>query len=307
MTTAREDVGKFDLNLLIALDALLAERNVTRAARRAWVSQPAMSGSLSRLRKHFNDPLLIREGRDFVLSPFAHSLVEPVATALAATKRAFCGPQAFDPAIDRREFDIIASGHTLAVMLSRVFNDPCVQEGVATISVQKYGEMSPEMLRTGRSDLVVAPIDIDPKLQPFESEILYYERLVLVVAKANKKISASVALDELSLLPFAVSATQRGTILEGYFQRLGLAWQPKVQVADPMALPLLVEGSEMVAVLPERLVRQCSSALRIVSVPVPLPSGPVAMYWHRDEHSDESGQWLRKLVRGAASAMPPLP
>lgn len=77
-------LGNVDLNLLVALDALLIERNVTRAAARLSVGQPAMSASLARLRRHFDDPLLARNGRGYVLTTLAESLVDPVRAAVAA-------------------------------------------------------------------------------------------------------------------------------------------------------------------------------------------------------------------------------
>src|ERR1044072_1286367 len=102
-------LNRFDLNLLIALDALLREKNVTRAAERVFVSQPAMSAALHKLREYFNDPLLVRVGREMELTARGESLVEPVREALLPIQM-MLGPQpTFDPKTARRDFTVIMS------------------------------------------------------------------------------------------------------------------------------------------------------------------------------------------------------
>jgi DNA-binding transcriptional LysR family regulator len=106
-----------DLNLLPALDALLAERNVTRAAERMSLGQPAMSAVLARLRKHFGDPLLVREGRGLVLTTLAASLVAPVQEAMAATEAVLGARPPFDPRTDARSFTLVGSDYVALVLL----------------------------------------------------------------------------------------------------------------------------------------------------------------------------------------------
>src|SRR5580692_6360726 len=102
-------LNRFDLNLLIALDALLHEKNVTRAAERVFVSQPAMSAALQKLREFFDDQLLVRVGRDMQLTPRGLSLVEPVREALLRIQATLGTQPTFDPATVRRTFTLIVS------------------------------------------------------------------------------------------------------------------------------------------------------------------------------------------------------
>ena len=120
----RADLRNLDLNLLLTLDALLAERNVTRAAVRLGVTQPAVSAALARLRRHFGDPLLSRVGNRYELTLLAAQLRVDTTLALAAVRRVFEAAPDFDPAITDREFSLVLSDYAAAVMgeaLSQVF------------------------------------------------------------------------------------------------------------------------------------------------------------------------------------------
>ena len=106
-----------DLNLLVALDALLAERSVTRAAERVGLSQPGMSNTLARLRKLFGDPLLVREGLTLVPTPRAESLRQPVADALSLIQHALDDRPGFDPATDPATFTVSCSDYSLLMLI----------------------------------------------------------------------------------------------------------------------------------------------------------------------------------------------
>src|SRR5579872_1149153 len=132
-------LNRFDLNLLIALDALLHEKNVTRAAERVFVSQPAMSAALQKLRDYFNDPLLVRVGRDMELTPRGLSLVEPVREALLRIQATLGTQPTFDPATVKRTFTVIvtdeAAGGVVPAVLRRVAREaPGVQCHIEQVS-----------------------------------------------------------------------------------------------------------------------------------------------------------------------------
>ncbi|MEK8173317.1 LysR family transcriptional regulator [Streptomyces sp. M19] len=112
------DHGRLDLNLLIPLNALLLERNVTKAAERLSVAQPSMSATLAKLRRHFDDPLLIREGRALVLTPFAESLLQPVENALIASREVLTSGRSFEPDTDQRTFTVVASDYAASTCSS---------------------------------------------------------------------------------------------------------------------------------------------------------------------------------------------
>jgi len=117
---ATKPLSRLDLNLLVALDALLSERSVTRAAERLGLSQPALSASLSRLRVHFDDPILVREGNNYVLSPLASRLVDQTAIALESARRVFAAHADFDASDSTREFTIYGSDYAFVTVGHRV-------------------------------------------------------------------------------------------------------------------------------------------------------------------------------------------
>jgi LysR family nod box-dependent transcriptional activator len=114
-------LNRFDLNLLIALDALLHEKNVARAAERVFVSQPAMSAALQKLREYFEDPLLVRVGRGMQLTPRGPSLVEPVREALLRIQATLGTQPSFDPRTVQRTFTLIVSADALLRVMPAVF------------------------------------------------------------------------------------------------------------------------------------------------------------------------------------------
>src|SRR4051794_22115942 len=110
------NLARLDLNLLVSLDALLQQRSVTRAAAQMGLSQPALSASLARLRRHFGDELLTRVGNDYRLTPLALQLKERARIALSGVERVFTAQPEFDPASERREFSVLASDYMVAVL-----------------------------------------------------------------------------------------------------------------------------------------------------------------------------------------------
>src|SRR5215470_9877217 len=138
-----------DLNLLVALDALLAERSVTRAAERVGLSQPGMSTTLARLRKLFGDPLLVREGLALVPTPRAESLRQPVADALSLIQHALDDRPGFDPATGHATFTVSCSDYSLLMLIGPL--------------VRRLAADPVRLLRDGDADLVIEPVEIMPE------------------------------------------------------------------------------------------------------------------------------------------------
>src|SRR5229473_2954895 len=144
---------RFDLNLLIALDTLLREKNITRAAEKVFVLQPAMSAALHRLRDYFDDPLLVRVGRDMELSPRGQSLVDPVREALLLIQTALGSQPTFTAATTQREFTLIMSEEAVPDLL------PAITERVSTdapgirINIELVSHRALDRLEYGEVDL----------------------------------------------------------------------------------------------------------------------------------------------------------
>src|SRR6476660_8406767 len=147
-----------DLNLLVALDALLAERSVTRAAERVGLSQPGMSNTLARLRKLFGDPLLVREGMTLVPTPRAESLRQPVAEALSLIQHALDDRPGFDPAT----FTVSCSDYSLLMLIGPLVRRLAAAAPGLTIQVLPRAPDPVRLLRDGDADLVIEPVEIMP-------------------------------------------------------------------------------------------------------------------------------------------------
>src|SRR6266567_1822615 len=172
-------VSGIDLNLLVALGALLEERNLTRAGAKVNLSQPTMSGALARLRRHFGDELLVRSGRQYLLTPAAQRLLPAVRDALCQVERTFAETGDFDPATSARGFSIAISGQsivTLSGLLRRV-------HGLAPGVLLQLRVIPAELIKGDRGmlehDLLIAPMGFyRPGGEP---EVISRDRLVCVV------------------------------------------------------------------------------------------------------------------------------
>src|SRR6185437_8607686 len=151
------DLAGVDLNLLVAFDALLEERSVTRAATRLSLSQPGMSNALARLRKLFCDPLLVRDGTALVATPRAEALRQPVRDALAIIRDALDERTGFDPAHDRATWTVSCSDYSLLMLIGPLVRRLAAAAPGVTIRVLPRAPDPVRLLRDGTADLVIEP------------------------------------------------------------------------------------------------------------------------------------------------------
>ncbi|MFD0441679.1 LysR family transcriptional regulator [Streptomyces indonesiensis] len=152
--------ARIDLNLLVPLSALLSERSVTRAAERVSVSQPAMSTALAKLRRHYNDPLLVRAGQAMVLTPLAESLVDPVKELLGGMYGVLDRTEEFDPATSTRTFNLVADDYVAIVMLRPLLSKLSEVAPDVRVSVTGVHTGMFDRLRRGQSDLLIWPPNV---------------------------------------------------------------------------------------------------------------------------------------------------
>jgi DNA-binding transcriptional LysR family regulator len=292
-----------DLNLLVALGALLEERNVTRAGAKLNLSQPTMSGALARLRRHFGDELLVRSGRNYELTPAAQQLLPAVRHALQHVEQAFSRAPEFDPAISARRFSIAISGSSIVaasdIMLRRI------QEQAPRVILELW-PIAPELLESDRvlldHDLMIAPLHARSAGQP---EVIYRDRLVCLVDPGNPRLrDGRLSLADLQALPHATAQLPHAEVDPAghVLNELGLARNVVMMTAGWLPLPFVVAGTDMVAIVPERLARRVSSAAG-VTVTEP-PFGRIetaeAAWWHPMRATDPALTWLRTILRQAA-------
>lgn len=285
-----------DLNLLPALEALLAERNVTRAAERMSLGQPAMSAALARLRKQFGDPLLVRDGRDYVLTTLAESLVAPVEEAITAADVVLGVRKPFDPATDVRSFTIVASDYVALVLLRPLLAELTREAPGIRINVASIGIDNDERLRRGTADIVIYPVELAGRLAEMPSTILFEDRFVLTADRDNPAVTDEVDLSRFAELPYlAVQNQAIPSVVETQLDALGVRRRTEVTTQNFVTVPLLLTGTRLVALVQERLARLLAqqARLRILSPPAPIRTLVEGMFWNPRNANDPAQQWLR--------------
>lgn len=298
-------LGAIDLNLLVALEALLEEKNVTHAGVRLNTSQSAMSGSLARLRRHFNDELLIRVGREYELTPLAERLLPVVRSSLQKAEEALSLTRHFDPGRSRQRFSVVMSDYVMTVLVEPLLR--VIAEEAPGVRIDFHpivdGQLENEThLRC--HDLMIVPLGYQ---LPGVSEAVMHDRFVCLVDPDNPRLAdGRLGLRDLADMPHAACAIGKShTPAERQLETLGIV--PRVQVSTPgfSVLPFLVSGTDLVALVPERLARRYEGFARCAVVPTPFPDVPLveAMYWHHNRHADPAHRWLRETVRRVGESL----
>lgn len=295
-------LANLDLNLLVSLDALLQERSVSRAAVRLGLSQPSLSASLARLRRHFRDDLLDRVGNRYELTPLAAQLAEQTAGALTAVARVFASEPDFDPATSEREFTVLISDYAITVLgppLAALLRQaPHVRLRLRQIAVPAVDDAA-QALRD--VDGMVLPHGI---LSDLPSQQLFTDRWVCIVAAGHSGIDEKLTMADLERLPMVVTYQSPTAYTPAAKQLSMLGVQPRVQlVAESfLALPFLVAAGNGVALIQERLARQLTPAVPIRILPCPFDVACLieALWWHPMYDRDPGHRWLRQLFTEAA-------
>src|SRR3954453_4451067 len=301
--TGAVNLASLDLNLLVSLDALLQERSVTRAAARMGLSQPALSASLARLRRHFGDELLTRVGNEYRLTPLAVQLRELARLALSGVERVFTAQPAFDPASSAREFhlpvgDYIVAvlGDTIAELLAEEAPNARLRLSVNTPAAVDRAEQI--LLST---DLLVLPHGFVTDLSHRD---LYRDEWVCVVSADHPAVQDGLTVEDLETLPWVVTyhGPTAATPASRQMRQRGI--EPHVQVITEsfLTVPGLVAGSNRVALLQRRLVDLLPLNVGVRALPCPVEVGQLveAMWWHPVYDDDPEHAYLRDLVLRAA-------
>jgi DNA-binding transcriptional LysR family regulator len=297
-------LGSVDLNLIVALDALLAERNVSRAADRLLVGQPAMSSTLARLRTLFNDPLLVRDGRSLKATPFAESLVEPVRAVLAQLESIINVGTAFDPLVDSRTFSIVASDYVALVLLRPLLERlPTIAPNVQ-IHVHPVQPDHMELLRRSQVDMIVMPRELLPDHHGLPYEPLFNDTFVCVADASNPDVGDHLDVEVFSRLPYL--ASNQGTmpsIVEGRLDAAAVSRNVEMVAQSFVMAPFLLPGTRLITIIQRKLadlLMADPAKYRIVEPPVELDEISEIMVWVPKQTSDPGHEWLRAQLRELA-------
>jgi LysR family transcriptional regulator, nod-box dependent transcriptional activator len=298
--------NRLDLNLLVALDALLREKSIARAADRLNLSPSATSNALARLREYFDDELLVQVGRKMELTPRAEGLQEAVRDVLVRVDSAIAIQPEFVPSTSDRVFRIFASDYTQIVLVPHLL--ALAGEERSTVRFDFLPQVSnPQRdLERGEADLLIIPKGFLSPDHP--DETLYREEHVCVIwrdshlARGEFTFERYLAASHVVMKP----ALSDGDSFEEWFvKRYGVSRRVAVMTYGFAPLPALVMGTELVATVHERLARSLQACwpLEIRQPPLPMPAMEQAVQWHKYRSQDPGLVWLRDLLRRAAQRM----
>jgi LysR family transcriptional regulator, nod-box dependent transcriptional activator len=296
---------RFDLNLLIALDTLLREKNITRAAEKVFVSQPAMSAALHRLRDYFNDPLLVRVGREMELSPRGQSLVEPVREALLLIQATLGTQPTFTAASTQREFSLILSEEAVPGLLPAILQRVSTEAPGIRINIELVSHSALSRLEYGEADLCLCLdslrlFDVRAYPDTLRSVRLRPVRWVCVVDRDHPTVGDSLSEEQYFALPhvFGRPGGYTTTAQELVRRLFDIDLPVHITVPSLLHLPLVVRGTRLIATVPDRVAQMFAATLPIKTFPLPLNIPPLheILLWHKRHDSDPAHAWLRELV-----------
>ena len=288
-----------DLNLLVALDVLLEEQNITRAAERLYMTQSATSGVLGRLRTYFEDELLVQVGRKMQPTPYALELAKPVREVLLTIQSSITAKPVFDPTTSKRHFRLVTSDYLISVLFAQVIQK--IHQEAPNITFEMLGpsDNSGELLVRGEVDLMIVPeryiIDGHP------SKLLFEEEHVCVVWQGNTQVGATLTLEqymEMGHVSVGFGRSRHMSIEEWFMNQYGFNRRLEVITNDFNTLPQLVVGTQRIATMHQRLARLYADhlPLRILPPPVKIPVMREVMLWHRSVEGDPMHRWLRERI-----------
>lgn len=293
-----------DLNLLVAMDALLEEASVTKAALRVGLSTPAMSHALARIRTQLGDPLLVRAGKSMVLSERA-AAIRPRVRALLAEAGAVLSPEReFSPAEMDREFRIHATDHVVTVLGAALDASVREQAPKAAIRFLPSGDDS-IALREASIDMAIGVYsELSPEIK---RRRLFHDRLVCVVREGHPGVKKRLSLEQYVALSH-VQVAPRGRPGGQLDRRLAeRGMQRRVARAVPyfLAALVLVSETDYVLTVSERMARALSGrlGLRIFELPLPMEPYTLSLIWHPRVDGDPAQKWMRARLVECAEAL----
>ncbi|PDT35831.1 MULTISPECIES: transcriptional regulator NodD2 [Sinorhizobium] len=294
-----------DLNLLVALDALMTERNLTAAARRINLSQPAMSAAVARLRSYFRDELFAMAGREFIPTPRAEGLAPAVREALLQIQHSIVSWEPFKPAHSDRRFKIVLSDYVTLVLFEKVVERAAREAPGVSFDCLPVADDFEELLRRGEIDFLIMP---EAFMSQHPHSALFEDKFVCVGCRSNKQLSEPLTFERyMSMGHVAVKFgnTRLPSFEERYLLEHGFKKRVEVAVQGFSMIPPMLLGTERIGTMPLRLAQLFAKTipLQIVEVPLPLPPFIEAIQWPAPHDSDPASRWLREMLVEEASRM----
>lgn len=299
------NLGQLDLNLLAAFEALMAERNVTRAAERMGLTQSAMSNTLGRLRSLLGDAVLVRTARGMAPTDRALALVEPIGEALRGIRVALAPRSGFSPAESRHCFRILTADLAeLTLLPSLVQRIGREAPGVELDVTYTASGLPADELRVGGIDLAIGPFRVP---RGFLARKLFDLDFVCIVRRNHPSVRKRLTLRSYAELGHVLVSPfgGRGSIVTRALAAHGRAHRVAVQTRHFLVAPLLVAQSDLVATVPRLLAERFAELLplRILAPPIRFAGLRIDMVWHGRTTDEPAQRWFRNVVAETAAAL----
>jgi DNA-binding transcriptional LysR family regulator len=292
------DSKRINLDLLVTLETLLVEQNVTRAAARLHLSQPAVSAQLNRLRHEFDDPLLIPAQRGMTPTAKAMELLDPLRQALDQVRATVATHKNFDPAKAKLTVAIACTDYLQAAVIKPLvlklrMRAPGVRVALRNLDMR---QLETQMAR-GDVDLAL----MTPQAAPLSlrSRHLFDERYVLIGRRKHPRLRNGITVEEFAQLEHVVVSLDGGgfvTPVDNALTALGHRRNAVLSAASFLFVPEIVSHSDFVALVPERLVRDRADKLKVMDCPFPVEGFAVGMVWHERSHGHSGQRWIREAI-----------
>ncbi|KZN15318.1 LysR family transcriptional regulator [Marinomonas sp. TW1] len=293
-----------DLNLLVALDALITERNITRAGERIHLSQSGMSSAVSRLRQYFDDELFVLVGRDLVPTQLAESLAKPVRHILVEMENTIINQPKFDPTTDDRCYKIVASELTTMVLITKVIS--LLAQEAPNIRLELLATSETELLDKGGVDLIFIPRQFALEDHPYDE--IYQEGYKCICWEGNTSIGDKITFEDYQTAGHVVVSygKQQSPAFDGWFMNnYGVSRKIEITTTNLLAPPVLIIGTQRIATVHSRLANivRKSLPIKILEPPMSIPMLTQTMQYHRNRENDVGLTWLRKLIVDVAKTI----
>ena len=289
-----------DLNLLLALHALLEERHITRASKRCFLSQSAMSRALDRLREMFGDALLIRSGRTYERTVRGDGLLRELQSLLPRLESMVRGEE-FDPVRSQERFRLAVTDHASITLIPPVVRRIRIEAPDVRLEVSQWQERAYEAVIGGRLD---AAFSAEHPPSSLHSEVLFEVDFVCVVGDAQRLHPARFTLAQYLQLPHVVVETWAGqqTPVDRPLGQFGAKRRIALSVPFFAAAMFAVAKTDLVLTVPRKLtnILRPIGGVRLVDPPREIKPFPYFMTWHPRLNEEPSHAWFREQVRVAA-------
>lgn len=292
------DTKRLDLNLLVTLETLLVEQNVTKAAARLNLSQPAVSAQLNRLRHEFDDPLLIPAQRGMTPTAKAMELLDPLRQALDQVRATVVSHRNFDPAQAKLTVSIACTDYLQAVVVKPFVVElrmraPAVRVALRNLDVP---QLDAQMARGDVDLALMTPQAASPSLR---TRHLFNERYVLIGRRKHPRLREGITVEEFAEMDQVIVSLDGGgfvTPVDRVLADLGHRRNAVLSAASFLFVPEIVSYSDLVALVPERLVRDRADKLMVIDCPFPVEGFAVGMVWHERCHGHGGQRWIREAI-----------